>query len=137
MKPLNELSQGSSHITVFDQHTLTSSFLSDIMGGLSALLFLFFVMVGQWVLPFNASFTQEERFYVDKYRIAQVPMMFRSDKYHLAYDPDLKVGILKLPSSGGAAMLIVFPDEDVDITSIDDELYANTYLDWVKKLKRT
>lgn len=92
---------------------------------------------GQWVLPFNASFTQEERFYVDKYHIAQVPMMFRADKYHLAYDPDLKVGILKLPSSGGAAMLIVFPDEDVDITSIDDELYANTYLDWVKKLKRT
>ncbi|XP_062406532.1 serpin peptidase inhibitor, clade A (alpha-1 antiproteinase, antitrypsin), member 10a [Sardina pilchardus] len=92
---------------------------------------------GQWVLPFNASFTQEERFYIDKYHIAQVPMMFRSDKYHLAYDPDLKVGILKLPSSGGAAMLVIYPDEGVDITSIDDELYAKTYLDWLKKLKRT
>ncbi|XP_048106212.1 serpin peptidase inhibitor, clade A (alpha-1 antiproteinase, antitrypsin), member 10a [Alosa alosa] len=92
---------------------------------------------GQWVLPFNASFTQDERFYVDKYHIVQVPMMFRSDKYHLAYDPELKVGILKLPSSGGAAMLVVYPDEGVDITSIDDELYAKTYLDWLKKLKRT
>lgn len=112
-------------------------FLCEIKGVLFLLLLLFFVMVGEWVLPFNASFTQEERFYIDKYHIAQVPMMFRSDKFHLAYDSDLKVGILKLPSSGGAAMLIVFPDEDVDITSIDDGLYGKNYLDWLKKLKRT
>ncbi|XP_012679418.1 serpin peptidase inhibitor, clade A (alpha-1 antiproteinase, antitrypsin), member 10a isoform X2 [Clupea harengus] len=92
---------------------------------------------GQLVLPFNASLTQQERFYIDKYHIAQVPMMFRSDKYHLAYDPALKVGILKLASAGGVAMLVIFPDEDVDITSIDDELYANTYLEWLKSLKRT
>ncbi|KAL2082029.1 hypothetical protein ACEWY4_021847 [Coilia grayii] len=92
---------------------------------------------GLWTLPFNASFTQEERFYIDKYHIAQVQMMFRSDKYYLAYDPALKVGILKLPSSGGTAMLVIFPDEDVDITSIDDEIFANTYMEWVKKLKKT
>ncbi|XP_063079750.1 serpin peptidase inhibitor, clade A (alpha-1 antiproteinase, antitrypsin), member 10a [Engraulis encrasicolus] len=92
---------------------------------------------GQWTLPFNASFSQEERFYVDKYHIAQVQMMFRSDKFHLAYDAALKVGVLKLPCSGGAAMLVIFPDEDVDVTSVDDEIFTNTYRDWVKKLKRT
>ncbi|XP_028809490.1 serpin peptidase inhibitor, clade A (alpha-1 antiproteinase, antitrypsin), member 10a [Denticeps clupeoides] len=92
---------------------------------------------GQWLLPFNASVTQDERFYIDKYHIVQVPMMFNSDKYYLAYDPALKVGILKLPCAGGAAMLVLLPDEDVDYTSIDDDLYAAKFMDWLKKLKKT
>uniref|UniRef100_A0A8C5GZQ1 Serpin domain-containing protein n=1 Tax=Gouania willdenowi TaxID=441366 RepID=A0A8C5GZQ1_GOUWI len=36
--------------------------------------------------PFNASFTQDERFYVDSYHTVMVPMMLRADKYFLAYD---------------------------------------------------
>ncbi|MCJ8744003.1 hypothetical protein PDJAM_G00101270 [Pangasius djambal] len=92
---------------------------------------------GQWKLPFNASFTQEERFYIDKYHIVQVPMMFHSDKYYLAYDPSLKVGILKLPCTDGTAMLVLLPDEDVDYTSVDEALTAEVFLRWVAKLKKT
>ncbi|XP_060771754.1 serpin peptidase inhibitor, clade A (alpha-1 antiproteinase, antitrypsin), member 10a [Neoarius graeffei] len=92
---------------------------------------------GQWKLPFNASFTQEERFYVDKYHIIQVPMMSRSDKYYLAYDPSLKVGILKLPCTDGTAMLVLLPDEDVDYTSVDEALTAEVFHKWVAKLKKT
>lgn len=92
---------------------------------------------GQWKLPFNASFTQEERFYVDKYHIVQVPMMVRSDKYYLAYDPSLKVGILKLRCTDGTAMLVLLPDEDVDYTSVDEALTAEVFLGWVAKLKKT
>uniref|UniRef100_A0A3B5QRQ5 Protein Z-dependent protease inhibitor-like n=1 Tax=Xiphophorus maculatus TaxID=8083 RepID=A0A3B5QRQ5_XIPMA len=40
--------------------------------------------------PFNASLTQVERFYVDRYHVAMVPMMFRADKYFLAYDSNVK-----------------------------------------------
>ncbi|KAF5892578.1 protein Z-dependent protease inhibitor-like, partial [Clarias magur] len=92
---------------------------------------------GQWKLPFNSSFTQQERFYVNKYHIVQVPMMVRSDKYYLAYDPALKVGILKLPCTDGTAMLVLLPDEEVDYTSVDEALTAEVFLTWLAKLKRT
>uniref|UniRef100_A0A8D3BVZ4 Serpin peptidase inhibitor, clade A (alpha-1 antiproteinase, antitrypsin), member 10a n=1 Tax=Scophthalmus maximus TaxID=52904 RepID=A0A8D3BVZ4_SCOMX len=35
---------------------------------------------------FNSSQSLAERFYVDRYHVAMVTMMFRSDKYFLAYD---------------------------------------------------
>ncbi|KAL7871635.1 hypothetical protein SRHO_G00066180 [Serrasalmus rhombeus] len=92
---------------------------------------------GKWQLLFNANFTQQERFFVNKYHIVQVPMMFRSDKYYLAYDPTLKVGILKLPCMDGNAMLVLLPDEDVDYTFIDEALTNEVFLSWVLKLKKT
>lgn len=92
---------------------------------------------GQWQLPFSANSTQEDRFFVDNYNIVQVPMMSRSDKYYLAYDPSLKVGILKLPCMDGIAMLVLLPDEDVDYTSIDDYLTTEVFIGWVSKLKKT
>ncbi|XP_006632604.1 serpin peptidase inhibitor, clade A (alpha-1 antiproteinase, antitrypsin), member 10a [Lepisosteus oculatus] len=92
---------------------------------------------GKWELPFNSSFTEEARFYVDKYNIVKVPMMFREDKYYLAYDPVLKLGILKLPYRGHAAMLVLLPDKGVDYTSIDDEISAESFLGWIQKLKKT
>ncbi|XP_051511181.1 serpin peptidase inhibitor, clade A (alpha-1 antiproteinase, antitrypsin), member 10a [Myxocyprinus asiaticus] len=92
---------------------------------------------GQWQQPFNVSFTQEERFYVNKYNIVQVPMMLRSDKYYLAYDPTLKVGILKLACAEGIAMLVLLPDEDVDYTHIDEAFTGDVFRGWVAKLKKT
>ncbi|TRY57011.1 hypothetical protein DNTS_023923, partial [Danionella cerebrum] len=92
---------------------------------------------GQWLDPFNVTFTQDERFYVNKYNIVQVPMMLRSGKYHLAYDPTLKVGILKLPCENGIAMLMLLPDEDVDYTYIDESMTGEVFRGWVAKLKKT
>lgn len=92
---------------------------------------------GQWQQPFNASNTQEERFYINKYAIVLVPMMFRSDKYYLAYDPTLKVGILKLPCEDGTAMLALLPDEDVDYTHIEEGITGHVFRGWVAKLKKT
>ncbi|KAM9339070.1 serpin peptidase inhibitor, clade A (alpha-1 antiproteinase, antitrypsin), member 10a isoform 1-T2 [Symphorus nematophorus] len=87
--------------------------------------------------PFNSSLTQDERFYVDKYHIVMVPMMFRSDKYFLAYDGALKVGILKLPMADGTAMLVVLPDEDVDITSVEEDMTGEKIRAWIGQLKKT
>lgn len=64
-------------------------------------------------------------------------MMMRSDKFYLAYDPSLKVGIVKLPCTDGTAMLVLLPDEDVDYTSVDEALTADVFLGWVAKLKKT
>lgn len=66
-----------------------------------------------------------------------VPMMFRADKYFLAYDRLLKVGVLKLPMAGGAAMLVVLPDEDVDIAAVEDEVTGEKIQAWIRQLKRT
>ncbi|NP_001038536.2 serpin peptidase inhibitor, clade A (alpha-1 antiproteinase, antitrypsin), member 10a precursor [Danio rerio] len=92
---------------------------------------------GQWLQPFNATFTQEDRFYVNKYNIVQVPMMLRSGKYYLAYDPTFKVGILKLPCENGIAMLVLLPDEDVDYTYVDESMTGEVFRGWVAKLKKT
>ncbi|XP_041660502.1 serpin peptidase inhibitor, clade A (alpha-1 antiproteinase, antitrypsin), member 10a [Cheilinus undulatus] len=86
---------------------------------------------------FNASFTQDERFYVDKYHVTMVPMMFRADKYFLAYDRSLKVGVLKLPMTDGAAMLVVFPDEGVDVTAVEEDVTGEKIRAWIRQLKKT
>ncbi|XP_064181550.1 protein Z-dependent protease inhibitor [Anguilla rostrata] len=92
---------------------------------------------GKWELPFNPSHTEKDRFYVDKYNIVQVPMMFREDKYYYASDDALQVKVLRLPYKGDMAMLILLPNKDVDYTSIDDEINAERFLGWIKQLQIT
>lgn len=86
---------------------------------------------------FNSSVTQDERFFVDRYHVVMVPMMFRADKYFLAYDRSLKVGVLKLPMADGAAMLVVLPDEDVDVTAVEEEVTGEKIRTWIRQLKKT
>lgn len=86
---------------------------------------------------FNLSFTQDERFYVNKYNVVMVPMMFRADKYFLAYDHSVKAGVLKLPMTDGTAMLVLLPDEDVDITTVEEEVSAEKIQAWIGQLKKT
>lgn len=87
--------------------------------------------------PFNTSSTQDERFYVDSYHVVMVPMMFRADKYFLAYDASVKAGVLKLPMTDGTAMLAVLPDEGVDVTAVEEEVTAEKIQAWIRQLKKT
>ncbi|MEQ2204544.1 hypothetical protein XENOCAPTIV_014931 [Xenoophorus captivus] len=87
--------------------------------------------------PFNSTFTQNERFYVDRYHVVMVPMMFRADKYFLAYDRSVKAGVLKLPMADGAAMLVVLPDEDVDVTAVEEDVTSEKIQAWIRQLKKT
>lgn len=66
-----------------------------------------------------------------------VPMMLRADKFFLAYDPSVKVGVLKLPMAGEAAMLVLLPDEGVDISTVEEEITGNKIQSWIRKLKKT
>lgn len=66
-----------------------------------------------------------------------VTMMFRADKYFLAYDRTVKTGVLKLPMSDGAAMLVLLPDEDVDVSSVEDEVTGDKVQAWIRQLKKT
>ncbi|XP_028996670.1 protein Z-dependent protease inhibitor-like [Betta splendens] len=91
----------------------------------------------QFSPSFNSSLSQDDRFYVDRYHVVMVPMMFRAGKYFLAYDRSLKVGVLKLTMADGMAMLVVLPDEGVDITAVEDEVTSETIRAWIIQLKKT
>lgn len=91
----------------------------------------------QFSPSFNASFTQDERFYVGRYHVVMVPMMFRAGKYFLAYDSSVKVGVLKLPMAGGAAMLVLLPDEGVAVTAVEEEVSREKIQTWIRQLQKT
>ncbi|KAG1936392.1 protein Z-dependent protease inhibitor isoform X2 [Pimephales promelas] len=91
---------------------------------------------GEWDHPFNPNSTEMSRFYVDKYKIVQVPMMFQEDKFSTAEDRELRARVLRLPYRGGAALLIVLPDATADYTVIDDEINAERFFGWIKNMRR-
>lgn len=97
---------------------------------------LFLHYQGAWDLPFDPNNTENGRFYVDKYNIVQVPMMFKDDTFYTTYDKELKVKVLRLPYVGGSAMIIVLPDADVDYTEVDEEITATRFTDWTQNLKK-
>lgn len=91
----------------------------------------------QFSVVFNASLTVLERFYVDRYRVVMVPMMLAVGKFYLAYDRDLKTGLVRLGLQDGAAMLVLFPDEGVHVGALEDQLSAEKIRAWVRALKKT
>ncbi|KAK0130754.1 Protein Z-dependent protease inhibitor [Merluccius polli] len=119
----------------------TADQIKDVVGSLDPQTQLLVVSVAyyhtQFSFTFNASVTQDERFYVDRYRVVMVPMMFHSGKHFLAYDPSLSLGLLKLPMAGGAAMLVMLPDENVSVTSVEEALTVQKFREWVWQLKKT
>ncbi|CAL8315208.1 unnamed protein product [Lota lota] len=119
----------------------TADQVKDVVGNLDTQTKLLLVSVAyyqtQFSFVFNASLTQDERFYVNRYQIVQVPMMFHSGKHLLAYDSSLHLGLLKLPMAGGAAMLVMLPDENISVTSVEEELTAQRFQGWLRKLKKT
>lgn len=74
---------------------------------------------------------------MDRYHVVIVPMMFRVGSFFLAYDPSLKVGVLKLSMADGAAMLVVLPDEDVDIHAVEEDVTVDKIQAWIRQLKKT
>ncbi|XP_021429991.2 protein Z-dependent protease inhibitor-like isoform X1 [Oncorhynchus mykiss] len=91
---------------------------------------------GEWQMPFNPNHTEIQRFYIDNYNIVQVPMMLRmEDKFYTMDDFPLNAKVLKLPYRDGVSMLILLPNKGLDYTTIDDEITAERFLNWIKNLK--
>ncbi|XP_065144101.2 protein Z-dependent protease inhibitor [Paramisgurnus dabryanus] len=91
---------------------------------------------GDWQHPFNPNKTELGRFYIDKYNVVEVPMMFAEDEFFQTQDTEVGVRILRLPYRGDAALLIALPDASADYTVIDDEINAERVLRWIKNMKR-
>lgn len=91
----------------------------------------------RFVVPFNASQTGAERFFVDRYRTVMVPMMLTSGRFYLAYDRTLKTGVLRLGLDQGRALLVLLPDEGVHIGSLEEQLSQSQVQSWITALKKT
>lgn len=87
-------------------------------------------------MPFNPNFTESAPFYIDNYSVVQVPMMFMEDKFYMMEDISLGAKGLKLPYQEGVSMLILLPKKGVDYTVIDEEITAEKFLSWIKKLQK-
>lgn len=93
--------------------------------------------VGAWKIPFNPNLTQNAPFYIDNYSVVQVLMMYKEDKFYTMEDVPLGAKVLKLPYQEGVSMLILLPNKGKDYTLIDDEITAEKFLSWIKKLEKT
>lgn len=91
----------------------------------------------RFAVPFNASLTVPERFFVDNYRTVMVPMMLASGRYFLAYDRTLKTGILRLGLDQNRAALVLLPDEGVHVTALEEALSHAQLQTWILSLKKT
>lgn len=87
-------------------------------------------------MPFNPNFTENLPFYIDNYRVVQVPMMFQDDKFYMMEDDTLGAKVLRLPYREGVSMLILLPDKGIDYTVIDDEITASKFLTWIRHLHK-
>ncbi|KAE8289888.1 Corticosteroid-binding globulin [Larimichthys crocea] len=119
----------------------TQDKVTDMMDALDASTQLMLINTiffqGAWQIPFNSNLTTNAPFYIDNYSVVQVPMMFIEDKFYMMEDVPLGAKVLKLPYEEGVSMLILLPNKGVDYTVIDDEISAERFLSWVKKLYRT
>ncbi|KAK2826081.1 hypothetical protein Q5P01_020295 [Channa striata] len=91
---------------------------------------------GAWQVPFNPNITHRESFYIDNYNVVQVPMMVKEDKFFMMEDIPLGARVLKLPYQEGVSMLILLPNKGMDYTVIDDEITAEKFISWVKRLQK-
>ncbi|XP_028251990.1 protein Z-dependent protease inhibitor [Parambassis ranga] len=118
----------------------TDGKVTEVISNLDPLTHLLLVNTiffqGAWEMPFNSNLTENAPFYIDNYNIVQVPMMFREDKFYTMEDVPLGARVLKLPYQEGVSMLILLPNKGMDYTVIDDEITAERFQRWVRKLQK-
>ncbi|KAM7375836.1 hypothetical protein PAMP_005603 [Pampus punctatissimus] len=118
----------------------TENKVTEMISTLDALTQLMLVNTiffqGGWEMPFNSNFTENAAFYISNYNVVQVPTMFQDDKFETMEDATVGASALKLSYKGGVSMLILLPFKNVDYTVVDDEITAEKFLSWIKKLRK-
>ncbi|XP_044023536.1 protein Z-dependent protease inhibitor [Siniperca chuatsi] len=132
--------KGSIHfINEYIKHK-TENKVTEMISTLDALTQLMLINTiffqGTWQIPFNPNFTENAPFYIDNYSIVEVPMMFKEDKFYTMDDVPLGARVLKLPYHDGVSMLILLPNKGMDYTAVDDEITAERFLSWIRKLQK-
>ncbi|XP_053331420.1 protein Z-dependent protease inhibitor [Spea bombifrons] len=110
--------------------------LYDSIDPLAKLVLLDYILFkGKWQYPFNPNLTENQKFYIDKYNSVTAPMMYKMDKVHWMVDKSLSCTVLKIPYKGGAHMLVVIPEKDGDLVTIEDNLSKELLDIWQGQMK--
>ncbi|XP_006208291.2 protein Z-dependent protease inhibitor [Vicugna pacos] len=107
----------------------------DINPDTKLILVDYILLKGKWLTPFDPALTEMETFYLDKYKVIKVPMMYRAGKFASTFDKDFRCHILKLPYRGNATMLVVLMERMGDHLALEDYLTTDLVDMWLRNMK--
>ncbi|KAM5268010.1 serpin B9 isoform 1-T2 [Hipposideros larvatus] len=88
---------------------------------------------GRWNEEFNKTCTMEMPFKISQKEQRPVQMMFQEAEFNLAYIEEVQAQVLELPYAGKElSMLIVLPDDGVDLSSVEKNLTFEKFIAWTK-----
>uniref|UniRef100_A0A8C9US12 Serpin B6 n=1 Tax=Spermophilus dauricus TaxID=99837 RepID=A0A8C9US12_SPEDA len=86
---------------------------------------------GNWDKQFDKELTQERPFKVSKNEEKPVQMMFQKSTFKMTYIEEIFTKILVLPYvSEELNMIILLPDEHIDLQTVEKELTYEKYREW-------
>ncbi|KAG3288783.1 serpin B6-like, transcript variant X1 [Ictidomys tridecemlineatus] len=86
---------------------------------------------GNWDKQFDKELTQERPFKVSKNEEKPVQMMFKKSTFKMTYIGEIFTKILVLPYvSQELNMIIMLPDEHIDLKTVEKELTYEKYIEW-------
>ncbi|KAF7480304.1 Hypothetical predicted protein [Marmota monax] len=86
---------------------------------------------GNWDKQFDKELTQERPFKVSKNEEKPVQMMFKKSTFKMTYIGEIFTKILVLPYvSEELNMIIMLPDEHIDLKTVEKELTYEKYIEW-------
>ncbi|XP_071469727.1 serpin B6-like isoform X1 [Marmota flaviventris] len=91
---------------------------------------------GNWDKPFDKELTRERPFKVSKNEEKPVQMMFKKSTFKMTYIREICTKILVLPYvSKELNMIIMLPDEHIDLKTVEKELTYEKYIEWTSPEK--
>lgn len=94
----------------------------------------------RWKEPFDSMYTTEMPFKVNQKEQRPVQMMFQESALRLNYVEEIQAQVLELPYvQEELNMVILLPDEDVDLTWVEKQLTFENFRAWTKpcRMQRT
>ncbi|XP_071469730.1 serpin B6-like isoform X1 [Marmota flaviventris] len=86
---------------------------------------------GNWDKQFDKDLTKERPFKVSKHEEKPVQMMFKKSTFKMTYIREICTKILVLPYvSEELNMIIMLPDEHIDLKTVEKELTYEKYIEW-------
>ncbi|XP_075387706.1 serpin B9-like [Tenrec ecaudatus] len=88
---------------------------------------------GRWDEEFNEAHTRTMPFKINQREQRPVQMMFQEGTFKITYIKDVQAQILEMPYVGKElSMVILLPDDDVDLSTVEKELTFENFAAWTK-----
>ncbi|KAM4817029.1 serpin B9-like [Urocitellus parryii] len=88
---------------------------------------------GTWDEPFNKSCVCKMPFIINKEETRPVEITWQKANFNYIYISEAQTQLLELPYAGKTlSMIILLPDEDVDLRVVENSLTFEKFLDWTK-----